>query len=159
VVTKANLSPKRQKYKVGQIVAIPLPNQKFAYAKVFNGFDLGVYDLLSEKIEPVERVVKNKFSYFNSVTDKAIKGGTFLVIGEQPFPDEESAWAPPMATGVFPGDPDMDALQIVHKGIARRATPKEAAGMDIRDFSPRPEIFVRDVVDRLVNGNHQKYRI
>jgi hypothetical protein len=53
----------------------------------------------------------------------------------------------------------MDTLQIVHKGIARRATPKEAAGMDIRDFSPRPEIFVRDVVDRLVNGNHQKYRI
>lgn len=149
----------KQKYKVGQIVAIPLPDDKFAYAKVFNSFDLGVYDFLSDEIEPIERVVKNKFSYFNSVTDRAIKGGTFLVIGEQPFADEESAWAPPMASGIFPGDPDMETLHIDHKGASRRATPQEAAGMDIRDFSQRPELFVRDIVDRLVNGNHQDYRV
>jgi hypothetical protein len=149
----------KQKYKVGQIVVISLPDGKFAYAKVFNNFDLGVYDFLSDVIEPLERVVSKKFAYFNGVTDRAIKGGAFLIIGEQPFPDEESAWAPPMASGIFPGDPDMDTLHIDHKGVSRKATPQEAAGMDIRDFSPRPELFVRDIVDRLVKGNHQKYRV
>lgn len=149
----------KQKYKVGQIVAIPLPDGRFAYAKVFNDFDLGVYDFLSDEIEPLERVVKNKFSYFNAVTDRAIKSGAFPVIGEQPFPDEESAWAPPMASGIFPEDPGVGVLHIDYKGITRPATSQEAAGMDVRDFSQRPELFVDDVVDRLVNGNHRNYRV
>ena len=149
----------KQKYKVGQIVAIPLPNGKFAYAKVFNDLDLGVYDFLSDKIEPLERVVKKKFLYFSGVTDRAIKGGTFLVIGDQQFLDEESAWAPPMASGVFPGDSDMDTLHIDHKGVSLKATPAQAAGLDIRSFSPQPEVFVRRVIDRIVNGNNQKYRV
>jgi len=149
----------KQKYKVGQIVAISLPDHKFAYAKVFNDFDLGVYDFLSDEIEPLERVVKNRFAYFNAVTDRAIKSGAFLVIGEEPFPDEESAWAPPMASGVFPGHPDVGLLHIDHKGTTRLATPQEAARMDVRDFSQRPELFVRDIVDRLVKGNHHKYRV
>lgn len=149
----------KQKYKVGQIVAIPLPGGRFAYAKVFNDFDLGVYDFLSNEMAPVERVVKKKFLYFNSVTDRAIKSGAFIVIGEEPFPDEESAWAPPMASGIFPEDDDMETLQIDHKGDSRYATPKEAAGMYIRDFAQRPELFVKDIVDRLVKGNNRKYRV
>jgi hypothetical protein len=150
----------KQEYKVGQIVAIPLPDERFAYAKVFNDFDLGVYDFLSDEIEPLARIVRHKFSFFDAVTDRAIKSGTFLVIGEQPFPNEESAWAPPMASGVFPGDPGVGVLHIDHKGISRRVTsPKEAAGMDVRSFNQRPELFVNEIVDRLVNGNHHKYRI
>ena len=152
-------SSKRQKYKAGQIVAIPLPDHQFAFAKVFNSFDLGVYDFLSDKIEPIERVVEKEFLYFSGVTDRAIKDGTFHVIGEEPFPDEESAWAPPMASGVFPGDSDMDTLRIDHKGVSRNATPQEAAGMFIRGFFPRPEIFVNRIVDRLVKGNNDKYRV
>ena len=145
---------------VGQIVAIPLPGGRFAYAKVFNDFDLGVYDFLSDEIAPVERVVKKKFLYFNSVTDRAIKSGAFIVIGEEPFPDEESAWAPPMASGIFPEDDDMETLQIdQRKGDSRYATPKEAAGMYIRDFAQRPELFVKDIVDRLVKGNNREYRV
>lgn len=153
-------SSKKQQYKLGQVVAIPLPDQKFAFAKVFNDFDLGVYDLLSDKIEPLERVVQNNFLFFNAVTDRAIKSGAFLVIGEQPFPDEESAWAPAMASGVFAGDPSVGVLHIDHKGISRRANdPSEGAGMDIRSFSQRPELFVRQIVDRLVRGNHHQYRV
>jgi hypothetical protein len=149
----------KQKYKVGQIVAIRLPGRKFAYAKVFKGFDLGVYDFLSDEIAPVEQVVKKKFAYFNAVTDRAIKSGAFIVIGEQPFPDEDSAWAPPMAGGVFPEDDNMDTLHIEHKGEILDAEPKEAAGMYIRMFSHRPELFVEEIVDRLVKGNNRKYRL
>jgi hypothetical protein len=158
-MAKKKAPSKRQQYKVGQIVAIPLPDHKFAYAKVFNEFDLGVYDFLSDEIEPLSHVVKKKILYFNGVTDRAIKDGTFIVIGEEPFPDEESAWAPPMASGVFPGDDDLRTLHIDHKGVSRKATPQEAAGMYIRGFFPRPEIFVKRVVDRLVNGNNRKYRV
>ena len=158
-MAKSSDTPKKQRYKVGQVVAIPLPDGRFAYAKVFNDFDLGVYDLVTDAVEPLERVVGHAFSYFNAVTDRAIKSGAFTVIGDAPFSDEESAWAPPMASGVFPEDPGVGVLHIDHKGESRRATPQEAAGMDVRDFSQRPELFVRDIVDRVVSGNHHKYRV
>lgn len=151
-----------QKYKAGLIVAIPLSDQrKFAYAKVFNDFDLGVYSFLSNEIETPERVVKNKFLYFNAVTDRAIKKGNFIILGEEPFPDEESSWAPPMASGVFPGDlTATGVLFIAHKGEMRSVwhAPQEADGMDIRSFCQTPELFVEEVVDRLVNGNNRKYQ-
>lgn len=151
-------SSKKVKYKVGQIVAIPLPDKKFAFGKVFNNFDIGVYDLLSDKIESIEGVVTNRFLFHNAVTDRAIKSGAFVVIGEEPFPDEESAWAPAMAAGVFPEDPDVGVLHIAHKGEMWRATPEQATGMDVRDFCQDPELFVEIVVDRLVNRSHRKYR-
>jgi len=148
----------RQKYKVGQIVAIPLPDGRFAYGKVFKDFDIGIYDFLSDDIEPIDGVVNREFLFHNAVTDRAITGGAFIVIGEQPFPDEESAWAAPMATGIFPGDPGVGVLHIAHKGEMWPATPEQAAGMDIRDFSQEPELFVELVVDRLVNRNQRGYR-
>lgn len=157
-MAKSKASPKKQKYQVGQIVAIPLPDKRYAYGKVFNNFDIGVYDFLSEDVEPVEGVVKKKFLFYNAVTDRAVKNGDFIVIGEEPFPDEESAWAPPMASGVYPRRPTIGVLHIAHKGELWRARPEEAAGMDVRDFSQDAELFVDVVVDRLINKNHHDYR-
>lgn len=157
MASKRELSLK-QKYKIGQIVAIPLPGKKFAYGKVFNDFDIGIYDFLSDEIEPIERVVNSNILFYNAVTDRAIKNGAFVVIGEEPFPNEESAWAPAMAAGIFPEDPDVGVLHITHKGEMWRATPEQAAGMDVRDFCQEPDLFVEIVVDRLVNQNHRKYR-
>jgi hypothetical protein len=155
---KKGESTKKTKYKVGLVFAIRLPNGRFAYAKVFNDLDLGIYDFLSDKIEPLERVVRRKFSFFTSAASAVVKA--FPVVGEQPFQDEEAAWAPPMASGVWPGLPLEDGvLHIDHKGERRRATPKEAAGLDIRGFSQRQDQLVNKVFDRLVEGNHAMYRI
>jgi len=157
-MAKSNEPSKRQKYKVGQIVAIPLANGRFAYGKVFNNLAVGVYDFLSEGLEPVERVVTHTILFYSAVTDRAIKSGAFTVIGEQPFPDEESAWAPAMAAGIFPDDHNIGMLHITHKGQYLPASPDQAAGMDICVLCQEPELFVELVVDRLVNRNNRKYR-
>ena len=157
-MAKSKQPSKRQKYKVGQIVAIPLPEGRFAYGKVFNNLAVGVYDFLSDQIEPVEQVVKNGLLFYSAVTDRAIKHGAFTVIGEQPFPDEESAWAPAMAAGIFPEDHSIGMLHITHKGHYLPASPDQAAGMDICVLCQEPELFVDLVVDRLVNRNNRKYR-
>lgn len=157
-MAKSKEPSRKQKYKVGQIVAIPLPDKRFAYGKVFNDLDVGVYDFLSDEIETIKRVVKNKFLFYSVVTDRAIKSGAFIVIGEQPFSDEESAWAPAMAAGIFPEDQTVGVLHIAHKGEFLGAAPEQAAGKDIRVFCQEPELFVELVVDRLVNRNNRKYR-
>lgn len=149
---------KKQKYKPGLIVAIPLPDGRTAYGKVFNNLAMGVYDLVSKAVEPVERVAHRKLLFYSAVTDRAIKNGAFTVIGEQPFPDAESAWAPAMAAGIFPDDHDIGMLHITHKGTYLPASPDQAAGMDICVMCQEPELFVELIVDRLVNGNNDKYR-
>jgi hypothetical protein len=150
----------KQKPKLGSIIAIPLPGKKFAFAKLFKDLTLGVYDLVSNKIEPVENVLKHKTSFFQAVVDTAIKSGKWPIIGEDPFPNEDAAWAPPKVTGVLIGKKvDPLKLRLVHKMTHRPVTPKEAAGLDIAFLSEDPDEFVEIVVDRLIKGQHEQYQV
>lgn len=46
----------KRKYALGSIVAIPLPDGRFAYAKVFNDSNFGIYDVVSKEILPMDAV-------------------------------------------------------------------------------------------------------
>ena len=150
----------KPKYKVGIIVAIPLPDGRFAYAKVFNDFDLGVYDLITDSIKPIENVVRNKILFFQPVTDSAIRSGKWPIIGEEPFSNEDSTWGPPRAAGALPQQ-DLGIVNPLfsYKGKTRPAKIEELVGLDIEFFCQRPELFIEVVVDRLVNNDHTKYRV
>jgi Immunity protein 26 len=149
----------KQKPTLGAIVAIALPGGKFAFAKLFKNLDLGVYDLVSSKIEPVESVIKRKISFFQHATDSAIKSGEWPIIGEQPFPNDEAAWGPPRASGILPGEEDPETVALSHKGSRRHATLKDVAGLDLDLFCQRPELCVEIIVDRLIKGQHKKYQV
>jgi hypothetical protein len=150
----------KQKPTLGSIVAIPLPDGRFAFAKIFKDQDLAVYDLVADKIESPDTVTKHKIAFFQGVTDAAIKSGDWPIIGEEPFPNEDAAWAPPRAAGILPGfDIDPVTLLISYKGSSRPATPEEVAGLDIELFYTQPEDFIEVVVDRLIRGDHKKYRV
>jgi Immunity protein 26 len=149
---------KKQPYKVGQILAIPLPDGRYAYGKVFNDLDVGVYDFLSDGIETVDKVVKSKILFYNGLSSRVVKNGDFPVIGVQTFADEESAWAPPMVMGINVHDHSDGNLNIAHKGDLQGASQDEAKGLEIRFLCQRADLFVNLVVDRLVNKNHRKYR-
>jgi hypothetical protein len=150
----------KPKAKLGSIVAIPLPEGKFAFAKMFKDHDLGVYGLVSDKIEPVEAVKGHRIAFFQGVTDAAIKSGQWPIIGEEPFLNEDAAWAPPRAAGILPGFPiDPFTLRLSHKGSSRSASPQEVAGLDIDSFYTRPDGFIDVVVDRLIRDGDAKYRV
>ena len=148
------------KYKIGSIIAVPLPDGRYAFAKVFENLDLGVYDLLARQIEPVDKVTARKISFFQICTDKPIRSGEWPVIGEEPFADEESAWGPPRVAGVFPGmDVDPMLLQIRHKGVGRRATAKEVEGLEFGTICQTAAQMLQVIQARLIEGRHDEYRI
>ena len=150
----------RHKYSVGSIIAVPLPGRRYAFAKVFKNMALGVYDLVSKKVEPVSEVTKHKISFYQSATDEPIRSGEWPIIGEEPFADDESAWAPPRAVGPIPGLPvDPYVLRIEHRGEYRKATLAQAAGLDISMLAHEPDLFIDVLMDRLVRGDHDKYRV
>ena len=153
-------STKKVKYKLGAIVAVPLPGGRFAYAKVHQDFDLGVYGFVSNGIVPVADVLKHKITFFQSATDEPITSGEWPIIGEEVFPDEESAWGPPRAIVFPPGAPLESAdLKITHKDVMRRATAAEVRGLDFGTFAQTAELLVGTLIDRLINGNDDEYRV
>lgn len=156
------MKPKKRRPKptLGSVIAIPLPGGKYAFAKVYRDQDLGVYDLVSDKIEPLVVVTRHNIAFYQGCTDAPIVSGEWAVIGVESFPSEDAAWAPPRASGIFPGMPIIpETLQISFKGSQRHATLKDVAGLDIATLSIESESFIDEVVDRLVNHNYAKYQI
>ena len=150
----------KKKYSLGSVVALPLPDGRFAFARIYQDYNYGVYDFLSQKIVPVEEVLKRKVSFFQSATDAAVKSGKWVVIGEAPFANKDDAWPPPRAAGVLPGD-ELGPLSplLSYNGNMRNAALDEVMGLDKDEFCQRPELFIDVVVDRLINGNHDAYRV
>lgn len=81
----------RKQCKVGAIVAIPLPNQRYAFARVFKDNFFGVYSIVSKKIEKLDNIADKDIAFFQSATTSAVVSGQWPILGELPFPDEESA--------------------------------------------------------------------
>jgi hypothetical protein len=152
----------RQKYTLGSIIAVPLPDGGFAYIKVFKDHTFGVYDIVSKNLLHITDVIRNNFSFYQSSTDVAIKSGEWPVIGAESFANEESAWCPPQATcyvretneWTMGGIPRVD-----ERGQMRVATLDEVRGLDIMSVCHRPELLVKIIVDRLINGNHDEYKV
>ena len=148
------------KPKLGAVIAIPLPGGKYAFAKVYKDEDLGVYDFVSDKIEPISVVSRHEIAFFQGCTYDPIVSGKWPIIGEEGFADDEAAWPPPRARGALPGMPVFpELLQITFKGSLRHAQPREVAGLDIATIYLDPDKFVEEIVDRVVRHDHTKYRM
>lgn len=152
----------RKKPRIGTVIAIPLPNGQFAYGRLFKDPWLGIYECLSTSIEPVDEVAKFPISFFNAINDRAIKSGLWPIIGEKPFLAADDAWPPPQATMY-----SRETNRWIMGGIPRVsfrdetliATLDEVRGLDIATANPQPEGVVRTILDRLVHGNHDQYRV
>jgi hypothetical protein len=153
--------PKRQKYNLGSIVAIPLPDGRYAFAKVFKNYGFAIYGLVLDHIPDASKVIHQPIVFFHSGTDDGIKKGLWPVIGEQPFADPEDAWAPPKAT-CYDWDENrwtMGVPKISHKGQTLTATLEQVKGLDIFTFSPNPEGFAWVIDKRLIKGQNEEYKV
>ena len=55
--------PKRQKYNLGSIVAIPLPEGKYAFGKVYTD-QMAIYDLVLDHIPEISKVLDKQILFF-----------------------------------------------------------------------------------------------
>ena len=80
--------------KPGTIVAIPLTDGRFAFAKVFADSMLGVYDWVSPSVPPLAQVLGQAFAFHQATTLVAITRGDWPTLGVEPFACEDDAWPP-----------------------------------------------------------------
>jgi hypothetical protein len=152
---------KRQKYNLGSIVAIPLPEGQFAFGKVYRD-QMAIYDLVLDHIPEISKVLDKPILFFHDGTDDGIKKGLWPVIGEQPFVEPDDAWGPPKATCYNRAENRWTMFglpRVNHKGEDWVATLEQVQGLEIMKISPTVESFVRSIVNRLIKGNHEEYKV
>ncbi len=168
----ATLKPKKIKYHLGSVIAIPLKSDKYAFAiplkenkyafaKTFDDGNLGVYDLISDSVLPLQDIVKHAISFYHYGTDSAIKNGDWPILGVEPFAAKEDSLLPPMATA-YDRDSDtwtMGKPQIYYKDESFFVSAKKVEGLDIFGVCISPEAIVRVIHDRLIRGNHDYYKV
>lgn len=85
--------PRGKKLKLGDIYEIELPNEKKAYARLFEEYTLalynGVYDDYTEV--PLE---ESYFRYIGVYKD-LLADGVWKIVGNRPFISKDDAWPPP----------------------------------------------------------------
>lgn len=147
--------------KPGTIVAIPLTDGRFAFAKVFADNMLGVYDWVSPSVPLLAQVLGQAFAFHQATTLVAITRGDWPTLGVEPFACEDDAWAPPLATCYAreTGKWTMGGPKLYHREQIRSASLDEVIGLHILCVSPRPEVFVRLIEDILVHRLGEQHRV
>lgn len=153
---------KAKKYRLGSIIAIPLPGKKFGYAKAFRDLNWGVYDFVSDELVNFSVVSSRPFSFFQCCVDDAVNDGIWPVIGEEEFGASDDEWPPPQATMYVRemNEWTMGGIpRVNYRGQTMIATLDDVVGMDIASVCHRPELLIKIIIDRVINGNHDQYRV
>jgi Immunity protein 26 len=85
--------------KVGDVYAVPLDalNSHYGYVRIYQGASLSILGVVSvKKMLPIEDIKKYPEVRVVMALADMIHKGIWPLIGNWPFPDEESSWPKPM---------------------------------------------------------------
>ena len=115
------------RYRIGDIIAIPLETEMYAFARVYRDATIAIFDLVADRFLSAQDICTRHISFFAAFFDDAIIDGTWPLIGHYSFEDEEAAWPPPrMVRDVI----DPTRFRIYHRGKIRPASQEEVANLD-----------------------------
>lgn len=84
---------KKKRIKIGDVYAIPLPNDKFAFGRIFLDAGIAFYTHIGETKNDL---LKNEeYKFIVGIYDYVLKSGIWDVVANRPFLRKEEAWPPP----------------------------------------------------------------
>jgi hypothetical protein len=124
--SKATTATKKQRRKkLGDVYAIPLPNSKFAFGRIFKDAGIGIYKHIGESI--VDIPMDENYQFIVGVYDYVLKSGNWSFVENRPFNNVEEAYPPP--TCII--DSISGKYSIYHKGEIRASNKSECEGLEI----------------------------
>jgi hypothetical protein len=121
---------------LGDVIAIPLPDGKFAHGRIYRNV-IGIYEGLSERLLRSEDFAGHppkRFFYYTSLPGRGCYQKNWVFIGHIPFAEGEDIFAPPMQAR---DDFGLSGTRIYHRGRFSRATKEDVRGLQIyRTYSP-----------------------
>lgn len=133
----------RKRVKVGNVHAIPLPDGRYAFGRMFRDGAIGIYKDTGDTIEDLPDEEKYQFIVF--LYDDVLTSGDWPVICSRPFSNSEEEWPPP----TFIEDQVSEGkYSIYYKEEILSATRDECIGLE--------ETSVWDsnhIIDRIMGDN------
>ena len=126
--------------KIGTILSIKLPNDKYAFARMFKDGVIGVYQ--KQSISQDDFPKEEEYSFFVGIYKFSLK--KWKIIGHKPFYDVDSSWPPKM----FIHDVISDKYNIYYKGEIKCSTKEECMGLECAAVWDTEQI-----IDRLMGDN------
>lgn len=114
----------RKRIKLGDIYAIPLPNGKYAFGRIFRDAGIAIYKHLGDSIEDLPQT--EDYQFIVGVYEDVLKSGDWPVVDNRPFANEEEAWPPPNCII----DSISGGYSIYYKGQITKSTKEECEGLE-----------------------------
>ena len=115
----------RKRIKLGDVFAIPLPNNKFAFCRKFREACIAIYKYIGDSIDDLPKT--EDYQFILGVYDDVLKSGQWPLVGNRPFANDEESWPPPMC--MF--DKFSKEYSLYHKGEIKKSNKEECKGLEI----------------------------
>lgn len=132
----------RKRIKIGDVYAIPLPNKRYGFGRVFNDGGFGIYEHIGENIN--DTPISESYQFTVGVYRLALKSGEWTVVENRPFSHVDDSFPPPMCII----DSISGEYSIYHKGEIRKATKSECEGLEVAAVWD-----ANHIVDRIMGDN------
>jgi hypothetical protein len=132
----------RGKYQLGDVLAIPLPNNKYAFGRLHKESCIAIYEHIGSYINDVPK--REEYHFIVGVYQDVLKSGEWTVIDKRSFKSEDEAWPPPMCVI----DSISGGCSIYHKGEFINATKAECDGLEVAAVWDKTHI-----IDRIMGNN------
>jgi len=113
-----------KKIRVGDVYAIPLPNKKYAFGRVFKDANIAIYKHIGDALDDLP--MDEDYQFIVGVYKDVLQSGKWLIVDYRPFDDDEYAWPPPMCVI----DKISEKFSIYYKGHLRASTKSECDGLE-----------------------------
>ena len=113
------------KLRLGDVIAIPLGNNRFGYARVYRDVDFAILDKVSDGVCNLNDIIGLPVRFF--VTHYEPYGvSPWIYLGKWRFDNPDNAWGPPTyVRDVI----DPTQVRIMERGVMRDATESEIEGL------------------------------
>ena len=117
-------SKKRQREKVGNLYAIPLPDGKFGFGRLYRDGAIAIYKHIGQSVDDAPQ--SEEYQFIVGVYKNVLTCGEWPVIESRPFENEEEAWPPP----TFIWDVGTGRYNQYYKGEITSSTKAACKGLE-----------------------------
>jgi hypothetical protein len=139
------MTQKKQKAKIGDIIAIPINPSTFVYGRLLEDASIEVFNRISDSPTMPGDLGLSKIILSAGFFDNKIKAGEWKVVGKLDFESEDDKWAPP---SLVIDEISPENIQIYHKGEIRPAKKSDTIGLEVQ-LMYKPEQLVDEIKSRM----------
>jgi hypothetical protein len=137
----------KNKFKIGDVFEIELPNKKFAYGRVYKDASVGIYNKVTDA-PGMPPVGLRDFMFIVGMYSYILEKGVFPIVAHDPFLTEDEAWPPPACIK----DPIGKDFNVYYMGLIKKSTKEDCEKLESAAVWDESHI-----IDRIIKTNAKYY--